>query len=83
MPKARTDSELAGAIGRQIAALGRRLALDDPEPSYRLLAELRGAVESALAVAVAGWREHSFSDGEIGEALGVTKQAVQQRWPRG
>ena len=34
------------------------------------------------AEAVEGLRSSGFSDTEIGLVLGVTKQAVQQRWPR-
>jgi hypothetical protein len=30
----------------------------------------------------AGWRRSGFSDTEIGRELGMTRQAVQQRWPR-
>lgn len=38
--------------------------------------------EPREVVAVAGWRDCGFSDSQIGRELGVTKQAVQQRWPR-
>lgn len=78
---ARNDAEVAQGIIRQIGALGRRLALDDPEPGTSLLRDVTAAVDQAFATAVAGWREN-FSDAEIGRALDVSKQAVQQRWPR-
>jgi hypothetical protein len=46
---------------------------------------LSGAVDharDALALAVAGCRATGYSDGEIGQALGITRQAVGQRFGR-
>jgi DNA-directed RNA polymerase specialized sigma24 family protein len=46
---------------------------------------LGGAVDhsrAALAVAVDGCRSRGYSDGEIGQALGITRQAVGQRFGR-
>jgi hypothetical protein len=77
----RSDDEIAKATGRLIRALGDRLSDDDPSGA-RLLLLIEDEVRTAWALAVAGWRESGFSDGRIGEELGVTKQAVQQRWPR-
>jgi DNA-directed RNA polymerase specialized sigma24 family protein len=34
------------------------------------------------AGAVNGCRQHGFSDGEIAQRLGVSRQNVRQRWPR-
>ena len=39
-------------------------------------------LRSAWAVAIAGLRRSGFADREIGDALGTTRQAVEQRWPR-
>lgn len=77
----RSDTEIAAAVERMIRALGRRCASDDP-PSVKHLVGLRNAVDDAFAAAVAGWRSVGFSDAAIGAELGITKQAVQQRWPR-
>lgn len=77
----RDDAQIAQAIGRQIRALGRRLAEDDPA-SAELIAGLQQALDDVRADAVAGWRRSGFSDAAIGAVLGVSKQAVQQRWPR-
>jgi hypothetical protein len=77
----RTDGEVAAAAVRMVTALGVRLAQDDPTEVV-LLADVDAAVVWAYSNAVAGWREAQFSDAEIGRALGVSKQAVQQRWPR-
>lgn len=46
---------------------------------------LAGAVEyarEALAMAVDGCRARGYSDGEIGAALDITRQAVGQRFGR-
>lgn len=64
-----------------VDALGRRVAAGDPDGLGLLrLVEMR--VEDAFAAAVQGWRASGFTDGEIGRELGVTRQAVQKRWPR-
>lgn len=80
-PLARSDDDIAEAIGRMIAALGRRCAVADPDTAH-LLRYLQGELDDALSTAVAGWRAAGISDTHIGRELGVTKQAVQQRWPR-
>lgn len=78
---ARSDDEIAEAIGRMIRALGRRCATADPDTA-RLFVFLEGELADALGDAVVGWRAAGISDAQIGRELGVTKQAVQQRWPR-
>lgn len=80
-PLARSDEDIAEAIGRMIAALGRRCSDGDPDTAA-LLRFLQGELEDAMTDAVTGWRAAGFSDSHIGRELGVTKQAVQQRWPR-
>jgi hypothetical protein len=50
------------------------------------LAALRAvgdAVRQAERVAVAGLRHQGHSDAVIGRELGTSKQAIQQRFPRG
>ena len=61
--------------------MGKRLAEEDPE-NLGLLQRLGDAVDQAWWVAVAGQRNAGFSDRDIAEALGVTRPAVTQRWPR-
>lgn len=80
-PVHRSDDDVTEAIGRMIRALGRRCAEGDPD-NARLLRYLQNELDDAFAIAVAGWRISRFSDAQIGRELGVTKQAVQQRWPR-
>lgn len=81
-PVGREDSEVAAATGRLIRSLGRRIAAGDLDGAELLLG-LEAEVTAAWSAGVAGWRRTGYSDSEIGAALGVTKQAVQQRWPRG
>jgi hypothetical protein len=80
-PTARSDDDIAEAIGRMIAALGRRCAAGDPDTA-QLLRYLHRELQEAFDAGVAGWRAAGFSDAQIGRELGVTKQAVQKRWPR-
>jgi hypothetical protein len=78
----REAPELAASARRLVVALGRRVADGDPD-GLRLLADLRAAVGAAEQAAVAGLRRQGHSDGTIGAELGISKQAVRQRWPRG
>jgi hypothetical protein len=74
--------EVADGVCRQIAALGRRIAQEDPD-DLRHLDAIASAAREAMEVAVHGERVLGHTDGLIGRALGgVTRQAVEQRWPR-
>jgi DNA-directed RNA polymerase specialized sigma24 family protein len=77
----RDDEDIVQAVARLIAAVGRRASAADPDSAH-WLRYLAGELDDAFAAAVAGWRLSGFSDAQIGRELGVTKQAVQQRWPR-
>lgn len=77
----KSDEELAEAVVRMTRALGRRCAAGDPD-SGALLRLVRDELHQAETDAVAGWRRLGFTDSQIGRELGVTKQAVQKRWPR-
>ena len=77
----RSDEDIVEAVQRLIRAIGKRCSTGDPDTaSYLEL--LAGELDAAYEVAVAGWRGAGFTDGQIGRELGVTKQAVQKRWPR-
>lgn len=71
---------MAAASERIITALGRRAALD-PE-ALACLRNVREHLDGQVATAVVSLRAFEYSDGEIGVALGVTKQAVSARFPR-
>lgn len=77
----KSDEEVAEGIARMVRALGRRCAAGDPDSAV-YLRMIRQALDAAEAGAVTGWRRQQFSDTQIGRELGVTKQAVQKRWPR-
>ena len=74
------DDSYAAGVVRLIRTMGVRASAD--VESLRWLA---GAVEharGALAMAVDGCRARGYSDGDIGAALGITRQAVWKRFPR-
>lgn len=78
----RETHDVAAGAGRQIRAVGRRVADEDPA-DLALLLELDEQLRLAWDDAITGLRQTGYSDSEIGGVLGTTKQAVQQRWPRG
>ncbi len=72
--------EYLAFVGRVLTALGRRVARADIE-MLRGIADLSGVIERELAVTVAALRaEHGYSWADIGRALGITRQAAQQRF---
>jgi len=74
------DDSYAAGVARLIRTMGVRASAD-----VEALKWLAGAVEharSALAMAVDGCRARGYSDGEIGAALGISRQAVWKRFPR-
>lgn len=77
----RETSEVAKGVGRMIRALGKRVAQEDPADLMLILGLVRD-MDQAMGVAVEGLRQGGHTDKDIGEALGMTRQAVQQRWPR-
>ncbi len=77
----RQVTEYAAMVRRVIRAHGRRVADADPEDLVELV-ELRTVVELAIADAIDGMRREprQASWTEIGRALGITRQAAQQRY---
>jgi hypothetical protein len=73
------NEEFGGFARRILAAHGRRIATGDVE-GLRDLAALHTAWEHATAAAVTGLRAEGFSWAEIGDRLGITRQAAQQHW---
>jgi hypothetical protein len=69
------DHVFADGARRMIRALGQRGGW---EALYRLEAD----VAAAQRVAVERMRADGFSDAEIGAGVGITRQAVRQRFPR-
>lgn len=77
MPHTHKDVANLDMIGRMIGAAGRTVAEYDPDQLVRL-ANLRNHVDAALVIAVAGQRASGMTWASIGDALGVTRQAVIQ-----
>jgi hypothetical protein len=77
------DTKDFGAmVTRMIRAYGRRVANADTEDLADLVA-MRELLDDAIATAVGHLRDHhDFSWQAIGDAVGTTRQAAQQRYGR-
>jgi hypothetical protein len=64
-----------------IKAVGLRVGEEDPS-SLKHLVAIQSTLDRAWAHAIEGLRQSGEPDREIGEALGVTQQAISKRWPR-
>jgi hypothetical protein len=64
---------------RIIRAYSRRVATGDIEAITDLV-QLSEQVDEAIAFAIGGLREFGYSWADIGTRLGISRQAVQQRW---
>lgn len=73
------NDEFAAFARRVIRAHGRRVAAGDPDALAALLALAR-EVHAATGEAVEGLRAAGYSWEDIADRLGVSRQAVQQRW---
>jgi hypothetical protein len=73
------NDEFAAFTRRIIRAHGRRVATGDVE-ALRDLVALSSAIDTAITDAVVGLRGFGYSWAEIGDRLGITRQAAQQRW---
>jgi hypothetical protein len=73
------NDEYGAFVRRAVRAYSVRVATGDVE-ALRDLVGLAEEVDQAVADAVAGLRARGYSWAEIGDRLGVTKQAAQQRW---
>jgi hypothetical protein len=79
-PLERADADVAAAIIRQIRRFGERRGADpDSWPVARAIEEEVHAMQARM---VARWRRAGWSDADLAEHMGVTRQAVWQRFPR-
>jgi hypothetical protein len=69
------------AVKRMIRAAGRRVAEADEFELAELVA-IRDELDEAIIAAIAGQRSYGRSWADIGDALGITRQAAQQRYSR-
>lgn len=80
-PKSRTitpDDYLA-MLRRFLRNAGEKVGTGDPEQIADLLA-LKDEIDKAAAIAIARQRRTGITWVSIGEALGVTKEAVIMKW---
>ena len=73
------NDEYAAFTRRVLRGYGRRIAAGDID-AIADLDDMLTEVEIALSRAVSGLRDTGYSLAEIGLRLGVTRQAVHQRW---
>ena len=73
------NDEYAAFVRRIIRAYARRIATGDVEALTDMVA-LSAELDAAIAAAVIGLRGVGCSWTEIGDRLGITRQAAQQRW---
>ncbi|MFU8851111.1 hypothetical protein ACNAW0_09030 [Micromonospora sp. SL1-18] len=73
------NDEFAAFARRIIRAHGRRVATGDVE-ALRDLVALSANLDDAIGEAVIGLRAFGYSWAEIGQRLGISRQAAQQRW---
>lgn len=72
-------SEFVAFARRILRAASRRMALADPEDLAELIM-LRSAVDEAIDNAARGLHDGGASWTQIGAAVGISRQAAQQRW---
>ncbi len=77
----RDMADVTGMLRRMIRAAGRRVALGDAEDLAELVA-LREALDAAIAEGVEGVRATGYSWGDIGQALGISRQSAHERFSR-
>jgi hypothetical protein len=73
------NDEYAAFVRRIIRAFARRVASGDVE-ALRDMVGLADQLDAAINDAVHGLRQHGYSWTEIGDRLGISRQAAQQRW---
>lgn len=73
------NDEYAAFVRRIIRAHARRVAGGDIEALADMVG-LSTLLDEAITDAVTGLRRHGYSWTEIGQRLGITRQAAHQRW---
>lgn len=77
--RVRETSEMISAARRQMRALADRVTRGDVE-DFAKLVTLADEIDRVIGIAVSGLCDEGVSYGEIGRAIGVSRQAVRQRW---
>jgi hypothetical protein len=73
------NDEYAAFVRRILRAYARRVGDGDVE-ALAVMLDLAEEIDTAIAEAVKDLRACGYSWAEIGSRLGITRQAVQQRW---
>jgi hypothetical protein len=73
------NDEYGEFIRRILRAYSRRVADGDID-ALSLMTRLADELDDAIAQAVKGLRAQGYSWTEIGDRLGITRQAARQRW---
>ena len=73
------NDEYAAFARRILRSYARRVATGDIDALTRMTG-LADDIETAIRTAIIGLRDHGYSWADIGNRLGVTRQAAQQRW---
>jgi DNA-directed RNA polymerase specialized sigma24 family protein len=68
---------------RAATTLANEMSSDDPEVGLRAVASLRALVDSVEELQVESARQHGWTWQEIARVLGVSKQAVHQKYAGG
>lgn len=71
--------DYAAMLERMVKAYGKRVGAGDPVDLTRM-AEVQAVFDAAVQAAVDGQRAAGYSWREVGEGLGMSKQAAQQRF---
>jgi len=73
------NDEYAAFVRRILRAYARRVATGDVEALADMV-NLAAHLDEAIGQAVIGLRAHGYSWADIGNRLGISRQAAQQRW---
>jgi hypothetical protein len=73
------NDEYAAFVRRIIRAYAKRVATGDVEALTDMV-NLSNLLDDAITDAVTGLRGHGYSWADIGQRLGISRQAAQQRW---
>ncbi len=73
------NDEYAAFARRILRSYARRIAIGDIDALTHMTG-LADDIETAIRTAIIGLRDHGYSWADIGNRLGVTRQAAQQRW---
>jgi len=73
------NDEYGEFIRRILRAYSRRVADGDID-ALSLMTRLADELDDAIAQAIKGLRAQGYSRTEIGDRLGITRQAARQRW---